>query len=443
MDAASAAYVIYTSGSTGRPKGVVVEHRSVAGFFAAMTERVGGEPATWLALTSIAFDISVLELLWTLTRGSTVVLHADRPAEGEGASVAELVRAHGVTHVQCTPSHAALLAADPDTLRALGGLRCLLLGGEALPAALAGQLRRATPARILNMYGPTETTVWSAAHEVADAEGPVPIGRPVAGTRAYVLDARMQPAPPGVAGELLIGGTGVARGYLGRPGLTAEKFVPDPFAEEGGARLYRTGDLARWRADGVLEFLGRVDRQVKVRGHRVEPGEVESALAAHPAVRECVVVADASGGDARLVAYFVPAAPEPPGAAELRRHLAGRLPESMVPSLFVPLERIPLTPNGKTDRDALPAAGAPRAAPEAEYAPPRNATEAVISEVWRDVLGVERVGARDHFFELGGTSVRIAAVQRALAERLGRPVAIVDLFRYPTVAALAEHLGEG
>jgi amino acid adenylation domain-containing protein len=438
----SSAYVIYTSGSTGRPKGVVVEHRSVAAFFAAMTERVGGEPGTWLALTSIAFDISVLELLWTLTRGSTVVLHAGREREGGRASVAELVRAHGVTHVQCTPSHAALLAGDPDTLRALGGVKCMLLGGEALPGALAGQLREETAARLLNVYGPTETTVWSAAHEIAEAGLTVPIGRPIAGTRVYVLDARMQPVPPGVAGELLIGGAGVARGYLGRPELTAATFVPDPFSGAAGARLYRTGDLARWRADGVLEFLGRADRQVKVRGHRIEPGEVESALDAHPEVRESVVLADEGGGDGRLVAYFVPRAADGAlAAAELRRHLAERLPEYMVPSLFVPLEHVPLTPNGKTDRDALAAAGASRAPAEAEYAPPRNATEAVISEVWREVLGVERVGVRDHFFELGGTSVRIAAVQRALAERLGRPVAIVDLFRYPTVADLAAHLG--
>ncbi|MEW5928133.1 MAG: amino acid adenylation domain-containing protein [Gemmatimonadota bacterium] len=437
----SSAYVIYTSGSTGRPKGVVVEHRNVAAFFAAMTERVGGEPGTWLALTSIAFDISVLELLWTLTRGSTVVLHAGREREGGGASVAELVRAHGVTHVQCTPSHAALLAADPDTLRALAGVRCMLLGGEALPGALAGQLREATAARLLNMYGPTETTVWSAAHEIVDPGLTVPIGRPIAGTQVYVLDAWMQPVPPGVAGELLIGGAGVARGYLGRPELTATQFFPDPFSGAAGARLYRTGDLARWRADGVLEFLGRADRQVKVRGHRIEPGEVESALDAHPDVRESVVLADEGGGDGRLVAYFVPATGDAPPAAELRRHLAERLPEYMVPSLFVPLEHIPLTPNGKTDRDALAAAGASGIPAEAEYAPPRNATEAVISEVWREVLGVERVGVRDHFFELGGTSVRIAAVQRALTERLGRPVAVVDLFRYPTVADLAAHLG--
>ncbi len=444
VDPGSAAYVIYTSGSTGRPKGVVVEHRNVAAFFAAMSERVGEAPATWLALTSVAFDISVLELLGTLTRGSTVVLYAGGPSEraGDGGSVAELIRGHGVTHVQCTPSHAALLAADADTLRALGGVRCLLVGGEALPAALAGQLRRATAARILNMYGPTETTVWSAAHEVADAEGPVPIGRPVAGTQVYVLDARMQPVPPGVAGELLIGGAGVARGYLGRPELTAERFVPDPFSGVAGGRLYRTGDLARWRADGVLEFLGRVDRQLKVRGHRIEPGEVESALDAHPAVRESVAVAEGSGGEGRLVAYFVPAGKETPTPAELRRHLADRLPDYMVPSLFVPLDRIPLTPNGKADRDALPAAGASHRGSEAEYAAPRNATETLISDVWREVLGVERVGVRDHFFELGGTSVRIAAVQRALAERLDRPVAIVDLFRYPTVASLAEHLGD-
>jgi len=436
------AYVIYTSGSTGTPKGVMVPHGAVAAFFAAMDEVVGAGPATWLAMTGISFDISVLEILWTLSRGSRVVLHPDRPGEAGGAPVAELVRSHGVTHLQCTPSHAALLAADAETRRALGDVRCILLGGEALPPSLVLQLREATAARLVNVYGPTETTVWSAAHEVApEAEGPVPIGRPVAGTRTYVLDAGLRPVPPGVAGELLIGGGGVARGYLGRPDLTAERFVPDPFGA-AGARLYRTGDLARRRADGVLEFLGRMDQQVKVRGHRVEPGEVEAALDAHPAVRESVVVARTeAGGEARLVAYFVPAGGEPPTATSLRRHLAERLPEPMIPALFVPLDRIPLTPNGKVDRAALPAAGAARPALEAEYAPPRNRLETVVARVWQEVLGVERVGIRDNFFDLGGTSVRIAAVHRALSDRLDRPVALVDLFRYPTVASLAEHLG--
>ncbi len=436
-----AAYVIYTSGSTGRPKGVVVEHRNVAAFFAAMTARVGGAPGTWLATTSISFDISVLEILWTLSRGSTVVLHDARATHG----VAERVRAHGVTHLQCTPSHASMLLSDPEMAVALRGVECVLLGGEALPAGLVRQLREATPARILNMYGPTETTVWSAAHEVDGAEGPIPIGRPVANTRAYVVDRRLgpSPSPVGVAGELWIGGAGVARGYLGRADATAERFVPDPFGAEPGARLYRTGDLARWRVDGTLEFLGRADQQVKVRGHRIEPAEVEAALDAHPAVGESAVVARSDGGEARLVAYWVPAAgggDGPPSPGELRRWLAERLPDYMVPSLFVALERMPLTPNGKTDRRALPDPERSRPAPDEDYVPPRNELESVISGVWREVLGVERVGVRDNFFELGGTSVRLASVHRALAGRLERRVTLVDLFRYPTVGGLAEVL---
>ncbi|MET0395684.1 MAG: amino acid adenylation domain-containing protein [Longimicrobiaceae bacterium] len=679
------------------------------------------------------------------------VMEADRAAPAPSAASDELpladqIRAEGVTHLQCTPSLAGMLARDPDTLRALGGLECILLGGETLPPALAARLREAGPARILNLYGPTEATVWATSHEVEDAAGPVPIGRALAGTRAYVVDARLNPVPVGVEGELLLAGAGVARGYLGRAELTAERFVPDPFAEEAhaGARAYRTGDRARRRADGTLEFLGRADRQLKVRGFRIEPGEVEAALDAHPGVRESAVeaVEDGATGEWRLTAYVVPAAdggtrpllppapeererilagrprftlpdgtvvahqrdavtrglyheifedevylrhgielgpgarvvdvgsnigmftlfahtrapgvrtwsfepipdtfaalrantalygldarvfdvgladaegtaeftfypgssglsgryadvardretvrsairswareaggsdpgagevdaflddrfraevfvrplrtlsavireegieridllkvdvekseydvlrgiedehwprirqvamevdtdellervsallerhgfellvdrqpivaedpegeyvymlygkragdgaplrrtppgapaarPAPPTAAELRAYLAGRLPDSMVPSHFVALERMPRTPGGKTDRAALARAGAPLpAAAAAGYAAPRNALERTIAEVWRGVLGVDRVGIRDNFFELGGTSVGLAAVHQALSERLDRPVAVVELFRHSTVAALAEHL---
>ncbi|MBV9774302.1 MAG: LLM class flavin-dependent oxidoreductase, partial [Gemmatimonadetes bacterium] len=683
------------------------------------------------------------------------VMEASRSATAPPAEppLPEQLRAERVTHLQCTPSMAGMLAADPDALRALGGVECLLLGGEALPRELAARLRAATPARLLNMYGPTETTVWSATHDVVDTSGPIPVGRPIANTRAYVVDERLQPVPPGVAGELLIGGPGVTRGYLGRPELTAERFLPDPFAASGaaGARVYRTGDRVRWRADGTLEFLGRIDQQLKVRGHRIEPGEVEAALDAHPGVRESVVVAveDGATGERRLAAYLVPAAagarplvapaapeererilgglprftlpdgtvvahqqdhitrelygeiferesylrhgitleddarvvdvgsnigmftlfahtrargvrtwsfePIPdtfavlrantslfgldarvfnagladtagtavftfypnssglsgryadlerdrelartvieswahdgdgaggggaeiaagidvdaflderfraetfscplktlsqvireegidridilkvdvekseydvllgiedehwplvrqvvmevdtdellervtgllerhgfehvvdrqyitapgeggeyvymlyakrpgeatplrrtpddvsvrravPTAAELRAYLAGRLPDYMVPSLFVPLERIPRTPGGKVDRRALPRAEAPQAAPEAGYVAPRNALERTISEVWREVLGVERIGIRDNFFELGGTSVGLAAVHHALSERLDQPVTVVDLFRHATVVSLAEHLSRG
>ncbi len=677
------------------------------------------------------------------------VMEADRAAPAPPARdeppLADQLRAEGVTHLQCTPSLAGMLARDPDTLRALAALECILLGGETLPPALAARLREAGSARILNLYGPTEATVWATAHEVEDAAGSVPIGRPLAGTRAYVVDARLHPVPVGVEGELLLAGAGTARGYLGRAELTAERFVPDPFAADahGGARAYRTGDRARRRADGTLEFLGRADRQLKVRGFRIEPGEVEAALDAHPGVRESAVeaVEDGATGEWRLTAYVVPAAggggallapapdererilagrprftlpdgtvvahqrdavtrglyheifedqvylrhgieleagaqvvdvgsnigmftlfahtrapgvrtwsfepipdtfaalrantalygldarvfdvgladaegtaeftfypgssglsgryadvardretvrsairswareaggsdpgagevdaflddrfraetfvrplrtlsavireegieridllkvdvekseydvlrgiedehwprirqvamevdtdallervrallerhgfellvdrqpivaedPEgeyvymlygkragdgaplrrttpgapaaraaPPAAAELRAYLAGRLPDYMVPSHFVELERMPRTPGGKTDRAALPRAGAPLPAAEAAgYAAPRNALERTIAEVWRGVLGVERVGIRDNFFELGGTSVGLAAVHQALSERLDRPVAVVELFRHSTVAALAEHL---
>ena len=672
----------------------------------------------------------------------------------DGATIAERIRAHGVTHLQCTPSMAGVLAADPDSRAALAGLQCILVGGEALPSHLARTLKEATVARLLNMYGPTETTVWSTVHEVDGAAGPVSIGRPVANTRVYVVDDAGQPAPAGIAGELLIGGEGVVRGYHARAALTAERFVPDPFSDEAGSRLYRTGDLARWKGDGTLEFLGRIDQQVKVRGHRIEPGEIETALAAHPAVRESVVVAKDDGtGERRLVAYVTPAAsaevpapaapviavspeeqeriladlprytlpggvviahqqdfithglfaeifadnsylrhgitledgarvvdvgsnigmftlfahaaakdvrtwsfepipdtfqalkanaallgerarvfnagladaegtarftfyphstglsgryadvardrettravienwlngtgegapapgitgtltreevdaflderfravefdcplrtlssiireegidridllkvdvekseydvlmgiddehwpiirqlsmevdteellekitallekhgyehlheryvtiregqdgdtgehvymlyarrpgdgpplrraaaaPPLPSATELRRWVAERLPDYMVPSLFVTLDALPLTPNGKVDRKALPDAGPYRPALEVEYAPPRNDLEGTISEVWREVLGVERVGIRDNFFELGGTSVRLAAVHRMLSERLERGVTVVDLFRYPTVQGLAEYLSQ-
>ncbi|HEU0077547.1 MAG TPA: amino acid adenylation domain-containing protein, partial [Longimicrobiaceae bacterium] len=298
----NAAYVIYTSGSTGRPKGVVVTHAGAAGFFAGMDGVVGGPvPGTWLAVTRISFDIHVLELLWTLARGFRVVVHPGLEGAGESDAVAGWIGRHGVTHLQCTPSLAAMMIAESGA-EALAGLERIFLGGEALPAALAAQIDAVLPGRLVNLYGPTETTVWCAAHAVTAAEATVPIGRPIANTRVYVLDGDFRPQPVGIPGELYVAGAGVARGYLDRPELTAERFLPDPFAPRAGARLYRTGDRARWREDGALEYLGRLDEQVKVRGFRIEPGEIEAALAAHPAVREAVVVArEDVPGDRRLV----------------------------------------------------------------------------------------------------------------------------------------------
>jgi amino acid adenylation domain-containing protein len=436
VGAANAAYVIYTSGSTGRPKGVQVTHGNVVSFFAGMNERVGGSAAgTWLAVTRISFDIHVLELLWTLARGFRVVVQPEPDRARDGESIAEQIRRHAVTHLQCTPSLAAMIIAESG-IGALSGLERILLGGEALPSDLAAQITAVLPNGLVNMYGPTETTVWSATHAVEAAEGPIPIGRPIANTRVYVLDAALRPQPAGVPGELFIGGHGVTRGYLGRPDLTAERFVPDAFSAQPGARLYRTGDRARWTAEGVVGYLGRLDAQVKVRGVRIEPGEIEAVLRRHPAVVECAVAARTAGaGDTRLVAYVV-------GAAEadaLRAHLGRSLPEYMVPSAFVPLDALPLTPNGKLDRKALPAPEGSSYATRV-YEAPRTEAERKVASVWAEMLGVENVGAHDRFFDLGGHSLLLVRVQARLREAFGQPVPITHLFRYLTVSALAAAL---
>ncbi len=366
--------------------------------------------------------------------------------QAAGFSFSEQMARHGVTHLQCTPSFARLLVQSSGALAALKPLKKLLLGGEALPAPLAQQLAAVVEGEILNMYGPTETTVWSSTFPVAQqpsGAGTVPIGRPIANTQLYLVDRHLQPVPIGVAGELLIGGDGVARGYLNRPELTAEKFIPSPFRP--GARLYRTGDLARHRPEGGIEFLGRIDQQVKLRGHRIELGEIEAVLARHPEVREsAAAVREDSPGDARLVAYVVPARPHAPVAADaLREFLKQHLPGHMVPSAFVTLERLPLTPNGKTDRKALPAPAADAAGGETETdcAAPHSDIENTLAAIWKQRLGVARIGRHDNFFDLGGHSLLIVQVQAQLRSQLGVDLPVVKLFQYPTLATLATHLG--
>ena len=374
---------------------------------------------------------------------------AARSGAADDGSIAEQIRRFGVTHLQCTPSLASMLMQDEAARAALGSLHVMMVGGEAFPAALAAPLRAAGVNRILNMYGPTETTIWSAVHEVGDEQEVIPIGRPIANTTLYVLDAQGRPVPPGVAGELYIGGAGVVRGYLGRPDLTAERFVADPFRAEAGARLYRTGDMARWRVDGVLEFLGRVDHQVKIRGHRIELGEIETRLAEHPGVREAVVMPrEDEPGDVRLVGYLVAADPkEPPSPRELREFLRARLPEAMVPQHFVALERFPQTPNRKIDRKALPG-------PTDTTAMPTSATvhvtaalasdlEKQIATVWQEILRVPQVGLEDNFFDLGGHSLLAVKTHRSLCAVLSQRLVITDLFRFPTVKTLAAYLSEG
>ncbi|HYH44362.1 MAG TPA: amino acid adenylation domain-containing protein, partial [Thermoanaerobaculia bacterium] len=406
----SLAYILYTSGSTGRPKGVQIPHGALVNFLESMRELPGlGASDRLLAVTSLSFDIAGLELYLPLLAGAEVEI-ASRALAADGPRL--LSRLSEATVLQATPSTWRLLL---DAGWEGGSNLKALCGGEALPPKLAGEIA-ARAGSLWNMYGPTETTIWSATRLVGPevAEGPVPLGKPIANTAIYVVDSNLRPVPLGVPGELLIGGTGLARGYFGRPDLTAERFVPNPFGGPG-ARLYRTGDLARWLATGELEFLGRLDHQVKVRGYRIELGEIEAALDQHPAVRAAVVIArEDAPGDQRLTAYVVGSAP----SGELRRHLRAGLPEYMVPSAFVVLPKLPLLPNGKVDRKSLPAPEAERPDLAAPFIAPKSRLEGVISEAWRSVLGVEKVGVHDNFFDLGGHSLLMAQVHHKLRESL-------------------------
>ncbi|MEU1423136.1 non-ribosomal peptide synthase/polyketide synthase [Kitasatospora sp. NPDC005751] len=437
------AYVIYTSGSTGTPKGVVVTHRGLAGFAAAAAEQYAAGPGDRvLQFASPSFDASVLELCVSLLSGATLVTGEEGPLVGE--RLAEVLADRRISHTLIPP--AALATVDPAAAGALPALRTLIVGAEACPADLVDTW--APGRRMVNSYGPTEATVvasWTGP--LAAGAGTPPIGRPAGPTSVYLLDAALRPVPPGVTGELYVAGPALARGYLNRPGLTAARFVADPFGAPGD-RMYRTGDLARRHGDGELRFVGRMDDQVKLRGFRIEPGEVESALRRSALVRDAVVTVrtgeagDGPGaGPARLVAYLVladscagPLADQVP-VAELRAHLAELLPPHMVPSLFVPLERLPLTPSGKADRRALPDPGPAQAAAGRRVAP-RTDTERRIARIWSDVLGIEEIGADDNFFVLGGDSILSMQVVSRL-RRDGLHLATRDLFSHQTVAQLA------
>ena len=356
---------------------------------------------------------------------------------------AQLIR-HKVTHLQCTPSMARMIAMNDESRAALGGVKTVMVGGEALPGALVQELRAATSARVLNMYGPTETTIWSSVEEVGAVEAVANIGRPLANQQMYVLDAARQPVPMGTPGELWIGGDGVTRGYWQRDDLTAERFVPDPFVTPDracpwGTRMYGTGDLVRRRADGKIDFLGRTDHQVKLRGYRIELGEIEAVLEAQPGVRQAVVIArEDTPGAVRLVGYVTGTAHE----AGLRAELAAVLPEHMVPAQIVTLAAFPLTPNRKVDRKVLPAPGGRVA--EAVFVAPTSDVEAQIAAVWARVLGVPKVGAKDNFFALGGHSLLAVQAHREIRAALGAAkLSITDIFRFPTLQALAAHLDDG
>ena len=435
------AYVIYTSGSTGKPKGVMVEHCNVINFFAGMDLILGDEPGVWLAVTSIAFDISVLELFWPLVRGGTVVIQsdADRLAPGE-YGIASQIRNCGITHLQCTPSLARLLALNRECLESMGSLKKLILGGEALSPALVGQLRRTVRGDILNLYGPTETTIWSAAYPVRGDEATIPIGRPIANTSLYVLDEELRNVPIGDPGELFIGGRGVARGYLGKPELTAERFPANPFRGDSSDRIYRTGDLARYRDDGNVEFLGRVDNQVKILGFRIEPEEIESVLGQHPCVSTAAVVAvDSSSGEKELIGYAVPKVPDSITVAELRIYLQRRLPAHMVPARLSILDALPTTPNGKTDRKTL-AERSRSAGGETAQTVSSDGIERLIVKICSEILKTARVPTDRNFLDLGLMSLQVAELAARLGEALNREILLIDLFEHSTIRSLAAYL---
>ncbi|HSF42281.1 MAG TPA: amino acid adenylation domain-containing protein [Thermoanaerobaculia bacterium] len=443
-DPGNLAYVLFTSGSTGRPKGVAVPHRALVSFLVSMRRAPGFAAGDrLLALTSLSFDIAGLEIWLPLLSGGCVEL-ATREEAADGPALAARLAACGARVMQATPSTWRMLL---DTGWEGDPRLSALCGGEALPRGLAAALRSRT-GELWNLYGPTETTIWSSLLEIgaeeARGDGAAAIGRPIANTSLHVLDICGRPAAVGIPGELLIGGTGVTRGYLGRPDLTAERFVPAPSGEPG-ARLYRTGDLVRRRPDGALEFLGRLDHQVKVRGFRIELGEVEAALARHPQVAQAVAAVGGSGASARLTAHFVPRGPVDP--AELRAFLAQSLPAYMVPGTFVEHGALPLTPNGKIDRKALarttaptaPPAAASPAAPAAAAPPaaPASPLEEAMAALWAEVLGTGRVGPQDDFFALGGHSILATLLMHRIRQSFGVDLPLRTLFAAPTVAGLA------
>jgi amino acid adenylation domain-containing protein len=434
---ANLAYVIYTSGSTGSPKGVMVPHRAVVNYLLWCRDAYGlGPGSVALAHSPVGFDLTVTALWGPLVSGGRVELVPDRQ-EVEGLAAA-LQASAGLALVKLTPAHLELLSRQLPPAALAGRVRTLVIGGEALfGEALEVWRRHAPGTRLINEYGPTETAVGCSVHAVGEerAAGAVPIGRPVANTRIWLLDRAFAPAPIGVPGELHVGGAQLARGYLARPDLTAERFVPDPFAAVPGARLYKTGDLARHRSDGTLDFLGRLDHQVKVRGFRIEPDEIAAVLALHPAVREAVVAARGAAADLRLVAYVAVADP-PPSVHDLQGFLRDRLPAYMVPADFVVLESLPLTPAGKVDRRALPAPEA-AATLEREFAPPETPTEEVLAALWEQVLGRRRVGVHDDFFALGGHSLLMPQVVSRVEDTFQVSLPLRAFFESPTIAGMA------
>jgi amino acid adenylation domain-containing protein len=432
------AYVIYTSGSTGRPKGVQIEHRSMVNFLTSMRREPGfTENDILLAVTTLSFDIAGLEIYLPLLCGGRLAIATKEDAQ-DGRRLSELLRSSGATVMQATPATWRLLIESGWT--GTPGLR-ILCGGEALPVELARELVKRSQS-VWNLYGPTETTIWSSLYRVHGQEQhSVPIGRPIANTQLFVLDEKREQLGRGQAGELCISGAGIARGYLKRPELTAEKFIPDPFSGVPGARLYRTGDLARLGQEGEMEYLGRMDHQVKIRGYRIELGEIESVFEQHIGIRQAVVTArEEKPGDKYLAAYVVLANGARPSIAELREHLLRSLPDYMVPAAIIELAEIPLNTNGKVDRKALPPPAISHFTGTHDCVAPRNDTERKLVAMWEKILSIRPIGVTTSFFDLGGRSVLAAQLFMQISRAFHQDVPLAALFEAPTVEQLARRL---
>ncbi|MEH1889296.1 MAG: amino acid adenylation domain-containing protein [Nostoc sp.] len=433
------AYVIYTSGSTGQPKGVQIQHRSAVNLLNAVVQEPGlTAKDTLLSVTSLSFDIAVSEIFLPLSVGAKLVL-VSREVAADGTQLLKALTTSGATFMQPTPvTWRLLLAAGWQGSPQLK----MISTGEALPRELANQLLP-KGACLWNLYGPTETTIWSTGYKVTTGNKAISIGCPLANTQLYILDSHLQPVPIGISGELYIGGEGLARGYLNRPDLTAEKFISNPFSPNPKSRLYKTGDLARYLPDGHIEYLGRIDYQIKLRGFRIELGEIETALLQHPGVKEgVVIVREDTSNENNLVGYIVAETGQDSlqVISQLRRFLKQQLPDFMVPTIFMALEAMPLTPNGKVDRKALPEPDASRPELEANYVAPRTPIEQQIADIWMQVLNVKRVGIYDNFFELGGYSLVGIQVVSRVRQALQVEILMSNLFELPTVADLAERV---
>ena len=424
------AYVMFTTGSTGRSKGVQIEHRAVANFLQSMAREPGlTADDTLVAVTTFSFDIAGLEIFLPLTMGARVVI-ASRDVVLDGRALRDLLEASNATVMQATPITWRMILESGWQGRL--GLK-ILCGGEAMPPDFARELIPRCSS-LWNMYGPTETTIWSTVTHVTSTESRIPIGRPIANTQVYIVDRELREVPVGGTGELLIGGIGLARGYLNNPELTAERFIPDPFSQNKDARLYKTGDLCRCRHDGVIEFLGRNDNQVKIRGYRIELGDVEAALESHPEVKQAATkVVDGPGHEKSLVGYVVAPGLE---TQELRTYLAQRLPQYMLPAIYVSLTELPLTPNRKVDRNALPIPGTNHLVGTS----PRTDVEKRLSEIVAKLLGLKSVRADDNFFLLGGQSLFCTQLTARIRNNFGIEISVRSIFESPTPAQLAQQI---